>query len=413
MQRVRLVLPYLAANGWEVAVLAVDPGQAAAPVDPWLAEGLPGNVLVDRVKALGLAWGKLPGLGTLAFRAMGALQRRGDTLLGSGGFGLVYFSTTQFPVHLLGPRWLRRFGVPFAMDYQDPWVNEYYRGHPDVRPPGGRLKYGLADRLNLWMEPRVLHHCSGITSVSPEYPRQLRSRYRFLRPDWPVEVLPFPGDERDLNRVHTDGTRQSVFVPDDGNRHWVYVGRGGEDMHCALRGLFWALRKQERSGPGFLKNLRLHFIGTSYAAAGCGRKTVEPLAAEYALASVVQERPDRIPYSQALRCLLDAEALIVPGSDDPGYTASKIYPYILARKPLLAVFHEQSSVVEILRKTRAGTVVPFRPEQAPEDIAGRILATGWLPNPLSPQTNWAEFEPYTARAMTARLCRFFETCLKH
>jgi hypothetical protein len=296
------------------------------------------------------------------------------------------------------------------MDYQDPWVNDYYRQHASVVPPGGRIKYAVVDRLNRWAEPRVLRHCAGITSVSPDYPRQLRRRYPFLPSDWPVEVLPFPGDDRDLRRVEKDGTRQSVFAPGGGCRNWVYVGRGGADMHVALRGIFGALRDYADNHPGFLKDLRLHFVGTSYAAAGRGRKTVEPLAAEYGLAAIVREHPDRIPYSQALRCLLDADALIVPGSDDPGYTASKIYAYILARKPLLAVFHEQSSVVDILQKTRAGTVVPFCAAEAPESIANRILATGWVQNPKLPNTLWSEFEPYTAREMTRRLCRLFESC---
>jgi glycosyltransferase involved in cell wall biosynthesis len=298
------------------------------------------------------------------------------------------------------------------MDYQDPWVNDYYRQHTAAVPPGGRIKYAVADRLNRWAEPRVLRHCAGITSVSAEYPRQLRRRYPFLPSDWPVEVLPFPGDDRDLRRVETDGTQQSVFAPGGGCRNWVYVGRGGEDMHVALRGIFGALREYTAYHPGFLEDLRLHFIGTSYASAGRGRKTVEPLAAEYGLAAVVREHPDRIPYSQALRCLLDADALIVPGSDDRGYTASKIYAYILARKPLLAVFHEQSSVVDILQKTRAGTVVPFRSDEAAETIANRILATGWVQNPTVPNTLWSEFEPYTAREMTRRLCRLFESCRK-
>ena len=57
------------------------------------------------------------------------------------------------------------------------------------------------------------------------------------------------------------------------------------------------------------------------------------------------------------------------GSDDPGYTASKIYPYILAEKPLLAIFHEESSVVRILQETNAGTVVTFKTGESVEEVA--------------------------------------------
>jgi len=413
MQRARMVLPYLREQGWEGAVLAVEPAQVAAPVDPWLADGLPADVPVHRAAALGLGWGRIPGLGTLTFRALGALRRMGDELLKTGRFDLVYFSTTQFGVHTLGPRWLRKFGVPFAMDYQDPWVNDYYRQHPAVVPPGGRLKYAVTDRLNRWMEPRVLRYCTGITSVSAAYPRQLLRRYPFLPSVWPVEILPFPGDGCDLRRVEQGGILQTMFTPGDGHRHWVYVGASGPMMAFAVRGIFSALREHGNNQPGFLDDLRLHFVGTSYAAAGRGRNTVGPLAVDYGLAAVVREHPDRIPYSETLRCLLDADALIVPGSDDPGYTASKIYPYLLSRKPLLAVFHEQSSVVSLMRAVGGGVCVPFRTGEPEESLASRIRSE-WLetaqwqrPVPL----DRTAFAPHTAGEQAKVLCRFFERCL--
>ena len=40
---------------------------------------------------------------------------------------LIFFSTTQFDAFSLGPTWKRKFGVPYVLDYHDPWVNNYYR----------------------------------------------------------------------------------------------------------------------------------------------------------------------------------------------------------------------------------------------------------------------------------------------
>ena len=57
----------------------------------------------------------------------------------------------------------------------------------------------------------------------------------------------------------------------------------------------------------------------------------------------------------------------------------------------------------------------FGEESAANDLlddAGREL--GWLlslPKGYSPETDWSEFAPYTAREMTRRQCEVFERCI--
>src|SRR5262249_12892842 len=92
------------------------------------------------------------------------------------------------------------------------------------------------------------------------------------------------------------------------------------------------------------------------------------------------------------------------------YTASKIYPYVLASKPLLALFREESSVVSILNRIRAGEVVPFGRGEKAAEIAQKLLpalADFLRRLPFVPATNWKEFEPYMAKQMTTRQCELF------
>ncbi len=493
MQRIRLLLPYLKDRGISAEVLCVDPLCVAAPRDGWLEEALPTSVPIHRVGALGLEWGRVPGLGTLTFRALGALRRTGDALLKGGAFDLVYFSTTQFGIHVLGPEWKKKFRVPFFMDYQDPWVSDYYLEHPEVIPPGGRLKYAVFNFLCRRQEPRVLRYCSGITSVSSAYPRQLQARYpwleavdrgldigsrsqesedRALRTEHGMSglpastldvalssldgnylkissgdagnsagsssdqaaglrsqapeplssaphrlsslVIPFPGDRRDLDRVKADGTIQDLFDPNDGYAHWVYIGVCPPPMDLTLAAYFLALAHWLSEHQEIRQSLRIHFVGTSYAKAGTGKSNVMKLARASGVDDVVDEQTDRIPYSHTLRCLLDADALIVLGTDDPGYTASKIYPYLLAEKPLLTVFHEQSSVVRLVREVGGAVVVPFSTGESVAAVAERIRQE-WLeseryrtPVPLDKDA----FEPYTAQAQAGQLAAFFRKCLE-
>ncbi len=407
LQRVRMLLPFFRENGWNAEVLSVSPELVAAPLDPWLAEGLPLGIKVHRVKALGLGWSRIPGLGALGKRSLWSLARAGNRLLAKGGFDLVYFSTTVVEVHLLGPRWKKKFGVPFVMDYQDPWVNDYYHEHPDVVPPGGRLKYALADALHRWMEPHVLRECAGITSVSPEYPIQLVRRYNWLG-GLASLVQPFPGAQRDFERLADSKITQEYFDPSDGRIHWVYVGVVIPGMLPILRALFTAITTKMPSEK--LKLLSLHFIGTSYAAGSRAVPRVLPLAAEFGLAEQVHERCERIPYAQTLMCLSDADALLAIGSDDPGYTASKIYPYLLARKPLLAIYHERSSINELVRKVGGAVCIPFA-TPLDEDALAQSISKAWLDGEeftkLYSLVDLA-FEPYTDHGSAAALCRFLE-----
>jgi len=412
MQRVRMLLPFFNENGWQAEVLAVMPEQVASPVDPWLLKGLPEDVPVHRVKAMGLCWSRLPGLGTLGLRALRALRHTGDSLLAMGRFDLVYFSTTVFEVHILGPRWQQKFGVPFVMDYQDPWVNDYYRDHPEETPPGGRLKYALSNALHSWMEPRVLRECTGITSVSPEYPSQLKKRYQWLG-DLPSLVQGFPGAKRDFDRMSSSQTKQTVFDLDDGKIHWVYVGVIVPGMLPVLRCLFQVL------ASGVQENLRsrlkLHFVGTSYSSDKDALPQVLPLAQEFGLLEQMDELTERIPYVEALKCLTDADALIAVGSDDPGYTASKVYPYLLAAKPMLAVFHEKSSVVDLIDRAGGAVCVSFNENTNSVELAEKISRNWFDKYQYEKLVHLDEkaFLQNTDQGCARSLCHFFDSLIEN
>lgn len=408
-QRVRMALPHFREFGWEPEVIAVAAEDVLAPVDPFLAQTIPADVRIQRVRGLPPAWSRLPGFGSLAYRCRAAIGRALHARLASlpdARDALVYFSTTQFPVHTLIPGIVHHFGVRVVMDYQDPWVNDYYALHREVTPPGGRLKFAIANALARNQERRVVTQVAGFTAVSARYRELLVQRYPSVA-EKPFLVLPFGAAGSDFEAIRRNEVRQTCFDPNDGQQHWVYVGRGGGDMAQALRAFFAAFRRA-RSRDRELESVRLHFIGTDYAARDRARPSIAPIADEAGVAEWIQESPARISYGEALRCLLDAHALVVPGSDDPGYTASKIYPYILARKPMLTIFRRESSVVEVVASTRCAQCVLFDGNTPPHGIADAV-DRNWFANRAYsrvPQTDWAAFRAYSAATMTARLSNF-------
>jgi hypothetical protein len=406
-------LPYFESFGWEASILTVKPDTVEAPHDPFLLNTIPDHIHVTQTEALPTDLTKRIGLGTLGWRCLPYFLQAGDRLLRQIPFDLVYFSTTAFVTMGLAERWKKQFGVPYVLDFQDPWLSDYYK-QTTTKPPGGWLKYGFAQTVAKRLEPKAMQHVSQVISVSPAYPEILKQRYHWLQ-DEQFTVLPFGAPESDFKLLPTLQVKQRIFDPQDGKRHWVYVGRGGNDMALALRSLFLGIRESRDRDPNFWQSIHLHFVGTSYAPPDRAIKTIEPIAQEFGIGDLVTEHTQRIPYFEAIQTLVDSDAILMIGSDDPTYTASKLYPCVLARKPILAIFHENSSVISILESTQAGRTVTFNHQSTPAGLQPQMARSlEWLtqlPRGFQPDTDWAAFEPYTAKAMTRQQCAVFDRCL--
>lgn len=407
MHRVRISLPFYREFGWEPEVLAVDAAYVEGTPEPGLLETVPEGVPVHRVKALPARLARKVGFSALGLRAFPFLYREGVRVIRRNRPDVVFFSTTMFPLMPLGRLWKRRFGVPFVLDMQDPWVSDYY----DRNPGAPRLpKHHLAQRMHKMLEPWTMRDVDGLIAVSENYHCVLRERYPWIR-ESACRTLPFGAPAHDFAIAARADLPTTLFDPADGLWHGVYAGRLGADMRLACQAICEALAAGLQEDPAFFRRVRLHFVGTDYAIGASAKATIRPIADSMGLGEMISEEPQRLPYLDVLRLLKAADFLLVPGSDDPAYTASKLYPYILARKPLLAVFHQASSVVHIVRSTAAGEVVPFDSADTSSDIACRLLPvwkTLLARLPFEPPTDWEAFEPYTAREMTRRQCELFD-----
>lgn len=418
-QRVRMSLPYFEEFGWTPHVLALRPETRSNAMewepDYQLERTVPANIKISRAGAIPAPTIRALGLASLGLRCLPYLRRSGDRIIAEERPDLIYFSTTLFPVMALGPGWRKRFGTPYILDFQDPWFSGAIIKRSEHRPPGGRLKYGFSQALARFLEPYALRHASHTVAVSSAYPKMLMKRYAWLN-STQFTVLPFGASEEDFEDVRGMHITQKVINTADGNRHWVYIGVLPPSMQFTLRAFLVAVKEARQKDPKCWARVRIHFIGTNYAGGSNAEKRVEPLAKELGVEDLVNEQPLRMPYLEALSVLLESDAILLFGSDDAGYTASKLFPCILAKKPILAVFHEQSSVVEILNRCNAGRAITFATGAESYALASRVIeGLDWLlslSRGYSPETNWDAFRPYTAREMTRRQCEIFDKCME-
>jgi hypothetical protein len=410
-QRVRTSLPYFAACDWAPTVLAVDAAHVEAPCDPWLEKTLPPGVPVHRVGALPARLTRLVGLGNLGYRAWRQFDAAGARLLREQRFDLVYFSTTQFITTTLGARWRGKFGVPCVIDLQDPWRTDYYERPGAPAPPGG-WKYRFARWQAARLEERAWREAAGFISVSPAYLAQLRARYAWFAAK-PAAVIPFGAPVADFDFVRQHPEIPAAVPREAGVVQLVSVGAIGPIMRPALATLFAGLAAWRERAPAGAPRLRCHFIGTSYAPAGRAVPSVQPLASAHGVGDLVVEQPGRVGYFTALQTMLAADAIFLPGSDDPGYSPSKIGACFLARRPVLAVAPAASAASERIAALNFAHLVAAGAADATLRVAEFLAQLSAAPGALAaPARDEARFaREATAEACTCAQCALFEQAL--
>jgi glycosyltransferase involved in cell wall biosynthesis len=409
--RVRLLAPHLPESGWDPTVVAVDPRDYETRLDPELAQLVPKDLRVIRCRAWSPRWTRRFGVGDLGLRALSGLERTCVALLRRERFDALFI--TIYPTYpaVLGPLLKRRFGVPFVLDYQDPWVGAWGRtvgGGPNGRPD---LRSRLSRTLATQLEPRVVRAADAITAVSELTYEQVRLRYPGIRAT-PCTTIPVGAEPTDFAELQRCPRPNRHFDPKDGHVHVCSVGtllpRGIETLRAVLRAV-GVLRTRR---PVLYGALRLHFFGTSNQTRMDAELRVVPIARELGVADRVTEIAPRIDYLDALTVQTQASALLLMGSSEPHYTASKLYPALLAGRPLLAVYHEASGVVEVLRgvppspRIRLVTYSEAKPAGSRvEAIVAALLAVLEAPagEPAQPLTT--TLGEYSARALAGRLAQ--------
>lgn len=406
MQRIRMSASYFQDFGWLPTIVHVHEKHVDINKDELLKHSLPKNLDLRAVDAFSKKWTSKLGLGSIALRSLYFYKMEVDRILKHEKFDLIYFSTTQFPVCILGAYWKKKFGIPYIIDIQDPWHSDYYINKPkNERPP----KYWFSYRLNKYLEPIAMKSVDGLISVSDDYIKTLILRYPKLN-EIPNTTITFGAFEKDIEIAQKYPTQNPIVTLNKKKFNVVYIGRGGHDMQKALNLLFQSFKNGLLNNSEIFNKFHFYFIGTSYAAKGKGIPSISPLAKHLGITDFVTEITDRISFYQSLNLLSKADLLFISGSDNASYTASKIYPYLSLRKPLLAVFNPLSSTYQIIKECEQGLALSFNEEHLEDKIQSYLLKA--VKHEAETDTlNIVSFEKYSAKKRCKEQCDFFEEVL--
>lgn len=344
MHRVRMSLPYFKEFGWEAEVVTSYTKYYGGNIDELLLKSLFNDLKIHYVKALDKKWTSKIGLGSLALRSLWYYKKEVNKILKNQKFDLIYFSTTEFPICILGAYWKKKFGIPYVIDMQDPWHSDYYKDKPKHERPA---KYWFSYRLNKYLEPIAMKQVDGLIAVSESYINDLKQRYPILK-DKPSEVITFGFSSIDFEIASSLKNSSQTTKP----KSLKYIGVLGPMMNKALILLF----KNISNVHYFNKNWELIFKGTSYAPSHLAKESTTIFAQKYNLTNVIEDT-NRLGMYEVLKELQQADGLLIVGTDNPSYTASKLYPYLQSEKPILAILHPASSATTILNELSNAVII--------------------------------------------------------
>lgn len=404
VHRSRLFAQHLPEFGWEPVILTVHEGYYEEALDWNLHKLLPVGQRIEKVKAFRITKPRV--IGDIGLRAFFKLRKRALQLLQQERIDFVYIPIPSFYISLIGTYLHRKTGVQYGIDYIDPWVHQF--------PGSGKLfsRHWFSTKLAKWLEPKAVKHASLITGVAEGYYQSVIDRNPSLKDGCVTGAMPYGGEAADHERLKELQLKPYLFQKQK-KFQFVYAGAMLPKAYGPLEAIFQSIAANKEQ----FKEVEFHFIGTGKISTDEHSHTVKPLAEKYELwQTVVFEYPKRIPYLDVLIHLDTADAVFILGSTEPHYTPSKTYQAVLSKKPIMAVLHEQSTAVEIVRSTNAGVVLGFDGEKGVKEIKSKfaeffksfiLFHTSYNPSDV----NTILFHQYSAKEITGQLAHLLEKVL--
>ncbi|WP_428663403.1 hypothetical protein [Reyranella sp.] len=395
--RARLWSRYLPEFGWEPIVITGDPAHYEERHDPDLERLVAPGLEIVHAATLPTRPIRLVGdVGVRAFwgcyRAVARLARQQR----------IDFVLVTIPSNFLAPlgrliHW--RYGVPFGIDYQDPWVNVW----PGVERKGSRAWW--SHRLATLLEPWSVRGAALITGMAPGYVAGMLERNPDVARNAVVASMPMGSASEDFELVATLRRAPFLFDPADGGFHMIYAGALLPAGIVVLDAFLAGLRALRERAPAVAARLRVHFVGTGSSPDDPSGHRVLPRARDAGVGDMVDEHPHRIGYVDTLNHLEHCSAVLVLGSTEQHYTPSKVFQAILSKRPVFAILHAGSTAVGMIETARAGRVLPLTADAMPRPDAVAAGLEALIDDPPydSGAVDGAAFEFLSARASTRAL----------
>jgi len=345
VQRPAKWVKYLPRHGWDALVLTVTP-EAYEVRDESLGSDLGPEVPVLRCRLP-----RPPLVGDPGLRWLPSLASRAGRLFREGRADVLLLTGSPFFSFLAGPLLESASGLPYVLDFRDPWtVSPWW---PD--PPG--LKASLKAAAGRLVEAAAVRRAARCLFAQPG----VAARYAEAYPDLAggrAVTLPNGYDEDDFPAAGLDPG------PPPARRRYriLYTGTWDADRPPDL--ILRALALLRDRGLG--ERIEARFVGLS-------RVDGPGLAAELGLEGMVRFE-GYLPHDRCTRMLREADLLWLDNGLERDYVSGKIFEYMASGRPVVAAAHPEGIAARWLREAGTATIVGRDPSEAADAIQEMVGA---------------------------------------
>lgn len=249
------------------------------------------------------------------------------------GINVLFSSAPPYTCHLIGKALKNKTNLPWVCDFRDSWVDWL----------SAAKRSGLPHKIECKMEHAVLKQADRILSVSPGVQEDLQSRHPNLIDDRWIH-LPNGYDSADFKNLSPTPQAESTKLV------VTYTGSlyGNRNPNHLLKVLGQLIAED----PSWKHDFRMIFVGR------VGKPIQAQLSAEK-FKGMIRIIP-YVTHQESIRYLLASDLLLLIIDDAPankGILTGKLYEYLGARKPILALAPE-GDAASLIRKLKAGFVIP-------------------------------------------------------
>jgi len=393
VHRARLISNFLPDFGWHPIVLTVKSEYYEEKPDYDFLKTVSPKTEVIYTKARKI--GKIRIIGDIGLRAFKYLKKKALKIIYERKIDFVWIPIPSFYVAILGRIIHNKTKVKYGIDYIDPWVRNISNRK--------NLRAILSNIVARILEPYAVKKASLISGVSTPYYQPVIIR-NFKNKKIEHIGMPYGFDSND-HKIKLD----NIELPWDNYPNCkpiVYAG-----AFLPLSGYFTQLLfkaiKQLRDEKSIDVSIKLFFIGTG----NYTHKSIKDYAIEEGIDDIVIEIRDRFPFLQILNFLSNSYGVMIIGSTEKHYSASKTFQSLLSKKTVFTIFHSESSAVEVMKECNANQyTVEYSEDETEEQLFIKIKGSfkSFINNEKEWNPKLSKLEKYSAKESARKLVEKIE-----